>query len=364
MYDPRKLFSCAIVSSLMLVPNMSAAERPKEDPLDYHLIQRLSTNKVINALAWNRDGSRMAALSDFGGTITVWKTDDWSVVHTIHRYGGAYAFNSFDYLSDGNLLLSAPIGKSPFPPYEYTEQYAFEVINGGTGKHISYIENQTKENFRKISDTFAISAGGDLVAGVPTGSFKKVFVFRTKDWTILSQNSLSGDATKQRGIASSLAFSSDDNRLAIGRSGGQLEVYDLKTSYFVFSKQIFDQRYSPNSLKFDLAGKFLAVGARQDFGQADRHQKLAILKVDDWTPVFLKDEISSNISDMSWNRAGVLAIGSAGRLTIINCETKASNELRRGSEREAFYSVKFSSDSRLAAAVGSAVLVFRLGSHL
>jgi hypothetical protein len=47
--------------------------------------KRLEVKGYLNAVAWNNDNSRLAALSDFGRTITVWETRNWSLIKEFDR---------------------------------------------------------------------------------------------------------------------------------------------------------------------------------------------------------------------------------------------------------------------------------------
>lgn len=79
--------------------------------------RRLRVDNYVNAVAWNTAGSRLATLSNFGGTVTIWDAKAWNVVNEFDRYGGPFSYNSFAFLPDGTLLTAAPIGKSPDPKY-------------------------------------------------------------------------------------------------------------------------------------------------------------------------------------------------------------------------------------------------------
>ena len=354
---------CALVSSLTFHSATLEAQRGAEDPLDFHLSQHLSLAQSVNAVTWNKDNSRLAALNNFGGTITIWETENWSVIKTFHRYGGSYAFNSFGYLSNGNLLLSSPIGRSPFPPYEGMDAFSFEIIDGETGKHLAYITNQVGKSYRKTADIFSISPKGTRVAGIPTGKAAFVDMFSTADWSVPLEVPLSSERSNGVRRARSLAFSTEETHLAIGRSSGYVEVYDIKTKSYPFTKCLFDTNFSPHALSFDPKGKFLSVGASEDYGSPDRRQRLEIISTDTWTSVKLDDKIEENIYDMSWSTSGILAVGSASSLTIISSDTKVFKRLR-SRQQQGFYSVKFSSDDRLAAAVDSDIFVYVAGLRL
>ena len=102
----------------------------------------LPVEGYLNAVAWNRDGSRLAALSGFGNQLTVWDTVSWSVDSCFPRYGGAYSGNSLAFLADETLLLPAPIGRSPDPPYRELYLSSFEQIHATTGKRVRYVEDK------------------------------------------------------------------------------------------------------------------------------------------------------------------------------------------------------------------------------
>ena len=353
---------CALFTSMTFYAGNSA-KRNAGDPLDFHLSHHLGLAQSVNAIAWNKDSSRMAALSNFGGTVTIWSTSDWRVITKVHRYGGSYSLNSFGYLPNGDLVLSSPIGKSPFPPYEDMDAFSFEIINGDTGRHLAYIRNQEGINYRKTADIFSVSAKGTRVAGIPTGMAAVVDVFATADWNVPPEVPLSSEGSNGRRRARSLAFSADETRLAIGRLSGWIEVYDIKTKSYPVIKRFFDTNFSPNCLSFDPRGKFLSVGLSQDYGSPDQRQRLAILETSTWTLVQLDDKIAENMYDMSWNTSGILAVGSAGGLTVISGDTKVFKRLKT-SQQQGFYSVKFSSDDRLAAAVDSDIFVYVAGLRI
>ena len=98
-----------------------------------HEIRRLPVKGYVNAVAWNVDGTRLAALSNFGSAVTVWETKTWAVLKEYLRYNGAsYAFNSLAFLPDGALLTSSPIGdfsaKTPVTAAQVQTLETFSLI--------------------------------------------------------------------------------------------------------------------------------------------------------------------------------------------------------------------------------------------
>src|SRR5208283_3645053 len=71
---------------------------------------RLETRRILSArgyvsgVAWSRDGGRIAAISDFGRWVTVWKADGTRLAE-FNRLG-TYVDNSIAFLSD-ELVLTA-----------------------------------------------------------------------------------------------------------------------------------------------------------------------------------------------------------------------------------------------------------------
>jgi len=143
------LFYCLLPTSQVWAFSIANLfeENNKNAPREIH---RLHVKSYINAVAWNMDGSRLAALSDGGSTITLWETKTWTVLNEFHRYSGAYAGNSLAFLPDGTLLTAAPIGdysgdpryaNTPLTDSRYKSQEIFSLIrwNPETGKIVGYI---------------------------------------------------------------------------------------------------------------------------------------------------------------------------------------------------------------------------------
>lgn len=103
----------------------------------------LEAGVPINAVAWSADGMRLASLSNFGGTVTVWDASNWAVVNRFERYGGAYSQNSLVFLPDNTLLTAASVGKSPDPDYETLAVFSLIQWDPLTGRKLRYIPDFT-----------------------------------------------------------------------------------------------------------------------------------------------------------------------------------------------------------------------------
>jgi WD40 repeat protein len=76
-------------------------------------IRRLQAKGYINAVAWNADASRLAAVSEYGTNIRIWDSKTWKVVSEFYNPGAAYMNNSLAFLTDGSLLTTPMSGKLP-----------------------------------------------------------------------------------------------------------------------------------------------------------------------------------------------------------------------------------------------------------
>ena len=75
-----------------------------------HEVRRLKAEGSGNAIAWNTDGSRLAALS--GPNVRVWDAKTWKVVSEFQNPGASTANNSLAFLPDGSILTT------PKPAYD------------------------------------------------------------------------------------------------------------------------------------------------------------------------------------------------------------------------------------------------------
>ena len=256
-----------------VVQNSKLAEF-NDEPQVLHEIKRFDMTASVNAVAWNDDGTVLAALSNYGGTITTWSALSWQRITQFMRYAGGYSNNSFDFLSDGSLLTAAPGGdyskdaryaNTTLTDPKYSSLQIFSLIEWDwrTGQHKRYLPNLSyppKDLSVKITDQFAVSAVTHRVAGIRP--MRNIFIY----------DSLSGNLTQRIKIpmlntsphfASSLAFTPDGKTLVVGTSDGLAYFYAVDSGLLVRSIRIYSD--SGNSLacdpiSFSSDGKYMAVG--------------------------------------------------------------------------------------------------------
>jgi len=273
----KKFLTSCLVIVLAIVAwktNVSEAEglftknSAKENSLP-HEIHRLRVDGYINAVAWNADGSRLAALSNFGGTITVWDASSWKKITEFQRYGGAYSSNSFSYLSDGSLLTTAPIGKSPDPRYETLSIFSLIQWNPETGQAIRYIpsvEHPTKEN-GGMADMFAVSPDRNLIAAID--NWTHVSIYSAKDGAFIRSFSvppLPIHLDRPR----STALPPNQKELAIGTDGGKLYYFDPINGTLLRQFDVFkNDEYSCGALAYNFNGELIAIAKNKKFDVAN-----------------------------------------------------------------------------------------------
>jgi WD40 repeat protein len=316
----------------------------------------------INAVAWDRDGSRLAALSDFGGIVTMWDSRDWSVTKSFQKYGGSYAQNSLSFLPDGTLLSSAPIGRSPDPRYSTLEIFSLVQWDPQTGEPLRYIPdpNRLPSDLRSAvgpAETFTVSRDGLLVAGISKG---QVLVFRTIDWSILTK--LEIPATPQHAdFAASISISPDNVHIAVGTGFGFVHLFDAKSGLVKQTFLAFPGGFGfrCGAVSYSPDGRFLVAGrAGVSLGETDNG----------WIRIWSigKEAIVAQLSGgrgavraVAWSEGGAaLAVGDDRDLRVWDIKQSVSQPRLMLAQSGQFYSVAFSPDETLAASDTTEIMIY------
>lgn len=322
-------------------------------------VARLSVEGYLNAVAWNKDGSRLAALSGFGNYVTVWDAETWEVARSFTRYGGVYSGNSLSYLSDGSLLLPAPVGRSPDPPYQELFLSSFEQIDPDTGKRIRYVEDRFYDRGRRrIMETFSVSQGS-LVAGIAAGNPALVSLFGTQPWS-LRRNLEVSEGDPRRGFARSLSLSPEGSKLAIGTANGHLKTFDTETGRGLLDKDFSEVPYAISATAFSRDEAYIAIGRAKNFlPNASDIQMLRILNADTLEDVQRVPQASiESVYSLSWGPDWRIALAASNVMEVATLDSGGSFRCLASYPGRDFYSVSFSPMGQLAAAKGSTVLIY------
>jgi WD40 repeat protein len=320
-------------------------------------IKRLHVKGAINAIAWNKDGSRLAALSLYGSTITVWETKNWGIINEFHRSGGSYSNNSFAFLPDGSLITAAPLGdykKDPFHPdsanipapfnrYETLEIFSLIQWNPETGVPVRYIPDlgfPPKDVSLKITDTFALSRDGSMIAAIHADD---VLLYETSRGSLVRKLLIPRIPTakfiwnyrKPPDLPSffadspySLAFSPDGKELAVGTMFGMVHFFSVKDGTLRGSLEAYpgglimckEIAYSPDG-RFIATGKYYNSTSKEsdkittDVWRVSDHKKIASLEGE--VETFADVEMPSHVSSLSWSpQDDTLVVADGGSLRV------------------------------------------------
>ena len=236
-----------------------------KDENHFHQVQRLRVKGYINAVAWNTGGSQLAALSDFGRTITLWETKNWTVVKEFDRYGGGYSFNSLNFLPNGGLLTAAPIGySSEDARYKSLEIFSLIEWNPKTAKAEHYIPElgyPPTDLSTKAVNTFTVSNDGSMIAAIKID----VLIYDAHTRLLMRRVAIPPLSAHQDG-ASSIAFSPDGNVVAVGTLFGKIHFVNLSDGSILSSINAFsDEQHQCSALAFSSRGDYIACGKHKVF---------------------------------------------------------------------------------------------------
>lgn len=331
-------------------------------------VRKLQTKGYINAVAWNADGSRLAALSKLGSHVTLWETQHWSVVKEFDAPASAYSRNSLAFLPDGSLLIAAPIGMytdvdDSYPARtkgQIREHVALVQWNAETGEVKRYIPNAT------TNETFTVSRNGEMVAGIGGNG---VSIYSGKTGTLLTTIKIRPRETLPD-AANALTFSPDGNELAVCTAFGRIQFFNTLDGAHLRSFIAYpNDEYRCESLAYSPQGKVIAATKAKTSNVREPNDITATL----WNPTdgkpayFLpgstwvlheKNEAVTSRT-LSWNKNGtLLAVGDDASLRVWKIGTSAQLVLKRDIRRGSF-SVEFSSTGLLAATDNNSILIYQ-----
>ena len=323
-------------------------------------IVSLAVEGYLNAVAWNAGGSRLAALSGFGNQITIWDTQTWKQVAGFPRYGGAYSGNSLAWLADGSLLLPAPMGRSPDPPFRELYLTSFEQIDPKSGKRLRYVEDKFYDRGRRrIMETFSV-AQGTQVAGIPTGNPALISLFDAVPWK-LRMNFDVTEGDPRYGFARALALSTDGTTLAVGTANGNLKTFDVASGEPLLDRDLTKPPFAIGAVAFSRCGRHIAIGRSRGYvAGGEREPMLRIVDAATLEDVGEPVAALEDVYALSWGPTGEIAVAASNAMMVARLGTDGALVPLAAEAARDVYSVAFSPAGHLAAAKGSTVVVYEV----
>jgi eukaryotic-like serine/threonine-protein kinase len=355
-------FACATT----LLPRVVAVAAPspaammqKEDNMQPSMTLRVGS--PASGVAWSDDGSQLAAYSDFGRNISLWRRDGTAL--NVLRRDVSYNGNSLSFLPGGTELITPTADDS-----HGRQSVAMTVWDIAHAKPARDVEgpapgHPVQEN-RAIA--FALSPKGDEVAAVTSPlPGKPVTVYAVSDWAAHAALPLPANDS-----ALSVAFSPDSRTVAVGTVQGRVVLFDTRDTGReprVITAFTAPPTIGVDALAFSPDGRFLATGAGLVIGTPNADTPLAPVKVwrvEDGGAVASFSGTYMPVRQVSWAADG-RTLAAAGGDRTLRLFTLDQNGAATGSRvvdlGGAVTSARFSPDGRaIAATSGDSVMVFNL----
>jgi WD40 repeat protein len=213
-----------IALQLCLEASPVAAAHSESFPMKTALTLDLPTPGVAVAVAWSRDGSTLAAASDYGGVLTVWDKTG-RLLNQIRRAGGGPTLWGSIAFANGSSQLVFP------PPQDAKNGDSFSVWDISTGKIIrTEIGPQPDGDYPlNRAQQFATSPDQTLLAVATGGNRgtkdlqKNVISYDPRTWNVIYTKKV------LPGIGSLCVFA-DGKLIGVGSmSSGLVSILDAKT---------------------------------------------------------------------------------------------------------------------------------------
>lgn len=373
---PRRALLCVLALLIGLFIVARAHYSGTQSDNAPHEVRRLKAEGPINAVAWNADGSKLAALSADGLNIQVWDAKTWNVVSAFQNPGAYNANNSLAFLPDGSLLTTPTHGDAKSHPCSLAQ---WNLATGKPSREIPdgcYLIHQ-EDDGRGITNTYAATKDGSLIAGISGNAV--VIIFDGRSGTFVRELTIP-PVSEHRDRAVSVAFSPDGQTLAVGTSSGIVHLYELSSGNLTRSIQAFKPPwYSANALTYSPDGKYVAVGKyvnasgeRINGAWIDRTPDMVavtIWRISDATLVsslrgsiwkLKNDDDAASVESLSWSSDGTtLAVGDGLALRIWDTSQESPALMLDKKRRQFARSTAFSPQGILAATDNDEIVLYQ-----
>ena len=234
MFSVMMLTSCD-ASPIDYVTSKFRSEMSMQKSEAIQEIAKLSTRMHIDDIAISPDGRYLAALSNYGSTITIWDTRSWEKINECMLFSRYNIDHVVRFLTNRSIIIATPGGESSDPKYvDQSKYFCLSECDAFTGKLIRHLPGQpvphTSPTYRSAMEFFSVSSDGELIAGrerdyddfltvLDAQTGKKLFSRMIPiDWGVDLSESRS---VKTEGI-NRVVFSPDGTRVAMGTGSEQV----------------------------------------------------------------------------------------------------------------------------------------------
>jgi WD40 repeat protein len=329
--------------------------------------ERLETSRVLPApgyvtgVTWSQDGSRLAAISDYGRWVTVWQADGTRLVEMPrhHRYLG----NSIAFLS--NDIVLTPASQSD------DESLAFTLWSVSSAKILRNVDGPEpgRQAGYNAADKFVLSPDGKLVAAMTSPTGDPIILYSTLDWSQLRR--IANNPPPAFEGARAFAFSPDSATLAIGsfaggRITGKVKLFDLKNPDAI--PRAIDVYSTGRSVGVDAVcfspdGQFLATGASDAMTAGPDFAPIEVRRLSDGVVVasYFAGDNPRGVRQLSWAPDGRYFTATMGDDVQLFAPNVPEHAIATSAHHRWVTSVGFSPDGHfVAAATDGAVIIFAL----
>lgn len=267
MYPFHRLRSTAVALSAILALGIAAvaqtaatsgviavayAKEQSASSLALHHVRTLKNDFAVTVLAWHPNGRYLAVGQVLNKRIAIWDTQTGKLVRTLEKEGGgvhmlAYSPNG-KYLAVGREFSRLTKERAHVHLYDAMSGNLLQSFPPPSSPAVSNASDAEALAFSPDSRYLAASGHGSRVNGViyDTSTNKVV-------WPLLDPK-----GPKGHNVIQAINFSPDGQFVALGRIGGQIDIWSIKTGKLI--KRLEGQTGGVHALAFSPDGKYLATG--------------------------------------------------------------------------------------------------------